>query len=115
MKVILCLCFGLIAGTLGVYGQLRLDTLPSPTKRVLGWKELPPGTLAIKAGRSVRIMQPDHMPCVVANLALLQRMPVILMKSTDPMPNGAQASGGEQPPGDEQPPRGEQPPDWERP
>jgi hypothetical protein len=88
MKVILCLFFGLIAG--GVYGQLRLDTLPSPMKRALGWKQLPPAILVIKAGLPVRIMQPDHMSCVVANLALLESMPVGRMKSTDPMPNGVE-------------------------
>jgi hypothetical protein len=106
MKVILCLFFGLIAGTLGVYGQLRLDTLPAPMKRVLGWKELPPGILTIKAGPSVRIMQPDHMSCVIANAAFLEPMPVRRMKSTDAMPNGVQVPGGEQPPdGGQIPPR----------
>ena len=109
MKVILCLFFGLIAGTLGVYGQLRLDTLPLPMKRALGWKQLPPVTLTIKAGPLVRIMQPDHMSCVVANSALLEPMPVGRMKSADPMPNGVEASGGEQPPEAQPMPRPEGP------
>jgi hypothetical protein len=103
MKVILCLFFGLIAGTLGVYGQLRLDTLPSPMKRALGRKQLPPAILTIKASPPVRIMQPDHMSCVSVSLALLEPMPVIPMKSTDPMPNGVKVPGGEQPPEGQRP------------
>ena len=109
MKVILCLFFGLIAATRGVYGQLHLDTLPSPMKRALGWKQLPPAILTIKAGPLVRIMQPDHMSCVVANLALLEPMPVGRMKSNDPMPNGVEVVGDEQPPEVQQMPRPEGP------
>lgn len=98
MKVILCLFFGLIAGTLGVYGQLRLDTLPSPMKRALARKQPAPATLTIKAGHRVGIMQPDHMSCVIANAAFLEPMTVLRMKSADPMPNGVKAPDGEQPP-----------------
>ena len=109
MKVILCLFFGLIAATRGVYGQLHLDTLPSPMKRALGWKQLPPAILTIKGRPSARVMQPDHMSCVVVNLALLEPMPVGQMKSNDPMPNGVAVAGGEQPPEVQQVPRREGP------
>ena len=107
MKIILCYFFGLIVGTRGVYAQLRLDTLTSPMKKALGWKELPQAILTIKAGPPVRIMQPDHMSCVIANSAFLQPMPVRRMKSTDPMPNGVQVVG--------QHPGGGQMPVWEGP
>ena len=104
MKVIFCLFFGLVAGTSSVYAQLRLDTLPSPMKKALGWKELPPAFLTVSSS-SVRIMPPDHMSCVIANLALSEPMPVRRMKSTDKMPNGVQVAGGEQPPGGQMPSR----------
>jgi len=62
------------AGNVVVYGQVK----------VLG-----DGTVKQKKD-SVRILRPDHMPCLVADLSKVERMPVKQLDSrlVRPMPNG---------------------------
>jgi hypothetical protein len=38
---------------------------------------------------SIRVMSPDRMPCVVPNLAYMERMPIRRQRNGDKMPNGA--------------------------
>jgi hypothetical protein len=54
-----------------------------------GWQ---PAVLTVKIASLVRIMQPDHMSCVTADLSRVERMPVRRIKSTDKMPNGMQVA-----------------------
>jgi hypothetical protein len=78
------------------------NTFAPQEKRRIGRVGTPPPALTMSIP-PVRIMQPDHMSCVIADPALFEPMPVDRRKSADLMPNGVPASGGEQPPGVKRP------------
>jgi hypothetical protein len=117
MKLILYVFFGLIAGTATVCGQapaisggfqlgrqLRADSLfrrmmPRPGQTMPRTDHMMPGPGRVL----VRMMQPDRMPCVVADIGRVERMPVRRMESPDPMPNGVRVPESEPPPFQERP------------
>jgi hypothetical protein len=78
MKGILCLSFGLVLAAGSATGQ------------VIGFWRSPDTTLGrfIISGGPVRILEPDHMPCLVTDFAKVGRMPVRRDANADPMPNG---------------------------
>lgn len=70
-----------VAGNAFVYGQGRREGT------AVGWPLK--GAIRIN-GDSVRVMLPDNMPCLVADLSRIERMPVKKLDSrlVRPMPNG---------------------------
>jgi hypothetical protein len=86
MKPLICLFFLLIAGAASVYGQSLPPASPAfpPATHLLPIPQL--STLLPQ--HSIRILQPDNMPCLVSSLARVERMPVRRMTNADRMPNG---------------------------
>jgi len=112
MKRILFLFFGLSVVAISAFGQgpLKADDkllqwklhLPAPSAGQLGFSGgqlngfLPlPETaraMAVTQRGMIRVLQPDHMPCVVPDLARVERMPTFRAANKDPMPNGFRLS-----------------------
>jgi hypothetical protein len=99
MKKILYLFAGLVAGIVTVRGQglLKAGDLPqqklhlsAPPVVTLNGLLGPDTTraLVMTPGRQIRNLMPDHMPCLVADLARPERMPMLRSTNKDPMPNG---------------------------
>jgi hypothetical protein len=83
MKRIVYLFLGLMLGAGSASAQVigfppRLDSV-----RVL---------VAVSEGK-VRAMAPDRMPCMVPDLARVERMPMLRSANKDPMPNGFRLGG----------------------
>ena len=80
--------FLLVVGPCCVWGQ-RLLPAPGDGLRFPGFMVGDSSLrrrLFVSGGAEVRVMQPDRMPCVVANLAVVERMPVDRRGSGDRMP-----------------------------
>ncbi|HTR28523.1 MAG TPA: hypothetical protein VMH27_04600 [Puia sp.] len=78
MKGILFLFLGLLSGAASVCAQAtRMSPWPDSGRILLVGPQ--PG---------IRIMKPDGMPCLMADLARLERMPTLRSSNSDPMPNG---------------------------
>lgn len=98
----LCLIFGLLLVAGSAFGQTadsgqiaRLDQFAGLDRiagrgPITGFGHWPDSLRALVAmpDRTVRVLAPDRMPCVVPNLARLERMPVLRARNGDPMPNG---------------------------
>jgi hypothetical protein len=54
--------------------------------------EKPQGLLSTPEG-PVRVLKPDFMPCLIPDLARVERMPTLRSGNKDPMPNGYRMSG----------------------
>ncbi len=67
---------------------------PSPLSisGLLQSPEKPQGLLSTPGGL-VRVLKPDFMPCLVPNLARVERIPTLGSGNKDPMPNGYRMSG----------------------
>jgi hypothetical protein len=78
MKRIFYLFFGLLLGAGSVSAQ------------VIGFSPRPDSIriLVTAAGGRVRVMAPDRMPCLVPDLARVERMPALRSTNKEPMPNG---------------------------
>ncbi|HEV3326950.1 MAG TPA: hypothetical protein VG052_15150 [Puia sp.] len=100
MKGMLYLLFGLLVGATA-HGQ----HLPGADSTLLQWKlkvMRPPGLsinglqpspdtvsgLLTIPGGLVRVLKPDRMPCLVADISKVERMPGCRSSNADPMPNG---------------------------
>ena len=115
MKSIIYLFFLLVAGAASVHGQSappvfplappvfppapspsHLLPIPSPGNGLLlpgHQADIPPGSPlsplnVLLPSDPIRILRPDNMPCLVANLARVERMPVRRMTNAERMPNG---------------------------
>src|SRR5271170_7585345 len=64
-------------------------TGPSPLS-INGLPQSPekPQDLWSTPGRPVRVLKPDHMSCLIPDVAKVERMPVCQAANADPMPNG---------------------------
>jgi hypothetical protein len=71
-----------LASNVFVYGQMPAS--PAPVVR----SNVP--VRSLWQNDSVRIVGPDHMPCVVPDLSKTERMPMMIVrrKWLEPMPNG---------------------------
>jgi hypothetical protein len=125
MKLILCVFFGLMAGVGSVCGQLpapggyhqglqlnpdslagggyKLGLTFSPDLAMLNSDSVIRRLIISQGRASVRIMQPDNMPCVVIEAGRVDRMPVRRMKSSDRMPNGIRIPEKQPMPGQDRP------------
>lgn len=91
MKGIFCLFFGLSLGAGGL-----IVGAGTASAQAMGFL-VPPDSLHILLTGpigAIRTMSPDRMPCLVPDLARLERMPILRSRNGDPMPNGS----GEKPP-----------------
>ena len=100
MKSIFYLLFGLMMGA-AAHGQVLPGTdsallklklqipgpLPLSINGFLRSPEKPQGLWSALEG-PVRMLKPDYMPCLVPDLAKVERMPVRRAANADPMPNG---------------------------
>ena len=99
MKKIIYLLFMLAAGVVTAHGQgalklldlsqgkLHLAMPPALTLNGLAASDKIPALVTTPEG-PIRTMRPDNMPCLVPDLARVERMPVRRLSGNDPMPNG---------------------------
>jgi hypothetical protein len=89
MTKILCFFFGLVSVGISASGQ------QSPNLSLKGFLPLPDTlqVLSMASPEQIRNMKPDRMPCLVPDLARLERMPVRRSSNADPMPNGFPSGG----------------------
>jgi hypothetical protein len=99
MKRILYLFVGLILGMVSVLGQglpnagslpqQKLHLLPPPALTINGlFGSDTTRALVMTPEGPIRNLMPDHMPCLVPDLARAERMPMLRSGNRDAMPNG---------------------------
>lgn len=98
MKKILYLFFVMAAGAASAFGQIppgamdlskgKLHLTPPPPLTINSFlTEDPALAPAVIAAGPIKSLMPDHMPCLVPDLARVERMPVSRSLNADPMPN----------------------------
>jgi hypothetical protein len=90
MKSIFYLLLGLMKGA-----AADAQGLPKSASALLQWKLqiTGPPPLSISGLLQSRVMKPDHMSCLIPDVAKVERMPVCRSANADPMPNGFHLNG----------------------